>query len=150
MAISVADLEFPVIALSRDGTILIARERERLTTCSPHALRTYFDNLKIVALDGRRFTVKSARRISTKKRWWQRPILFLTLLKVELDFTEEGTAALDDVKKILLRAFKTDPYNWKEPLSYREFADQVNNCGSFHELAEYIRKGEEVRCWPDQ
>ena len=114
------------------------RDSETLTTCSPQALKHgYYNGLKIAALDGRQFIVKSARKLATKKQWWIKPI-FLTLISVDLEIEENGCVSLDELKRILLKAFKANRYIWEASMSYEEFAREIGKCRSFKEIADYL------------
>src|SRR5437667_10124672 len=108
MKTSAIDLTFPVIAFSKDGTILVAKDIQRLITCSEAAFKGgYHAGMRILSMDGRKFIVKSAAKTGTIKRWWSPP-LFLTSILVNLEIEEAGPITLDELKQALLRAFKAD------------------------------------------
>ena len=140
MKTSAIDLTFPVIAFSKDGTILVARKMEDLTTCTPKALKNgYYDRLRILTVDGRQFVVKAATKFATSKPWWRPPLSF-SLVTVDLQIEENGRATLEELKRLLLKAFKADRAIWEESLDYSEFAAEVNKCRSFREVTDYVGK----------
>jgi len=144
MSLSAPHLDFPVIAYSKDGTVLVFPDLESLTTCSPHGLRTgYYDRLRLLAVDGRRYIVKSAKKARTKKRWWMRPMALGTLLTAKLDIEEDGMMTLEELKQALLEAFKHYRPTWKsQDLSYQEFAEKLEGCRSFREVRDCLAEGQ--------
>lgn len=140
MNLTINDLAFPVFVL-KGNVVGLHKNAESLTSCSPQALASkHFDDLQLIAMDGRTFVVKSAKNIGTRKRWWSPP-LFLRLIKVELELLESGNIGLEVLKQRLFTAFKADPHSWEcMGLTYDEFAAEVKKCSSFREIADYIGK----------
>jgi hypothetical protein len=120
-----------VVAFTKDGSVFLADE-QMLTMCNPAGLkRGNFNGMRIIDMSGKQFVVKSARKLRTDKPWW-RPPLFLTFLVADLDMEENASVSLRDPKKALLKADFV--------AHYEDFDYNIEHCGSFNELAEYLRK----------
>ena|SRR6266496_6393614 len=133
-------LVFPVVAFAKDRSVNIAKDVAELTTCSHAALSGgYFDGLKVISVDGSHFVVKSAKKTGTIKHWWTSPI-FLTLVSVDLELERVGTVTLEELKQMLLKAFKALRDIWEESIGYEEFAGEIEKCRTYREVADYVSK----------
>ena len=135
---SLKELDYPVFEVDKSGLVYVMPTKEALGLGSPAALKGgYFTNLRITTVTGRMFTVRAAKKVGTKKPWWKPP-LFCTILSIDLELEECGTASLREVKNLLLNSFRKEPDSWEACGFEREdFVRRVEGCASFRELAQY-------------
>ena len=137
---TINDLVFPVIRFSKDGTVQVAMNSEDLKTTNNLAIKNgYFDQLRITCSDGKRFVVKSVRKVGTKKPWWRPPGIFETDITVEFDLEANGTATLEELKQALMKVYKRNPARWEERLGDEEFPEGLEKCKSYQDLVEFLR-----------
>lgn len=133
-----SEIKFPAVAFSRGGSVLLAKDIVRFSTCTPAALHHgYYDGLRIIDGGGRCFVVSSATRAGTSKPWWRTPV-FVTYISVELGAKSIGTTTVDELKQDLLKAFRENRGIWEAPQTYEGFRAGLTRCGSFPEIAAFL------------
>lgn len=115
---SVDQLCFPVLCLSRDASIAVAENAERLERCNALAFfkTRYYDDLVICDSKGAQYRVSRfelATPLSGIKKWliraWNRPLMI-----VRLTVERERQGSLTTAKEHVLIWLNKDPGFWEE------------------------------------
>ena len=130
-------LNYPVMALSRDTSILTVQDWPNLTACSPHAFRRgYFTDLQVIDASLRSFNVNDARMLG---RWKALKVVigfFSTYqVRVDLSFTQPTQLTLEQAKDAVIRAVSRNHSFWSEYGSVARFKVRLHKASTFDELA---------------
>ena len=130
-------LRFPVIALSRDTSILTVNDWPTLTSCSAYAWhRGYFTNLQVIDSALRRFAVHKgevlggarALRIALGFVWHVH-------VRVDLSFSPPTQLTLEQATHAVIRGVNQNRSFWEESGPIEAFSSRLSKASSFDELA---------------
>jgi hypothetical protein len=137
-------IKFPVIVMSKDGSVYATDGRDRLTASSVTAFRKgFFNNQKIYDSLGKQYTVANAVRVKRLPLYWGwKGILTMpSMVRVELELEEEGEFDFDKVKSRFMKAIKTGHgldsavggehlrVKLERAMSFSEFVSALRECG---------------------
>jgi hypothetical protein len=99
-----ADLKFPVLGFAADREMWAFADIETLTSCGPLTLKDNMQaGLELIDAEGRRFRVRSIRRIGRVAPWWKTLVMDLLTLKpqsrIEHELEPLEPISLSEVKR---------------------------------------------------
>ncbi len=130
-------LAFPVLALSRDSSVSVHRDAERLSTCNAIAYwRTrYHEDMLIIDSNAAAYRVLSVEPVERITRL--RRILLRTFngrVRVNLELRAEGPPSLDRAKRMAEEWLDRAPYLWEAAEDLDAWKSRVVGCRSMSEL----------------
>ena len=133
------ELSFPVLCLSRDTSIVVARDADSLGRCNALAFwkNQYFRELLVIDLTGASFTVVDAETetgYSPVARFLAR--LTNRELRVRLRLRSEGAPSLATAKRRVGEWLDKAPEFWEASAELSEWKARVTACGSMAQLIE--------------
>ena len=136
-AVGLTDLAFPVLCLSHDTSIVVARDADELGQCNALAFwgNHYFRDLRVIDSSGITYTVIDAEPETAYSRVAQ---LFARLtnrtLRVRLRLRADGPASLVIAKRLASEWLDRAPEFWESSAELGEWKARVMACNSVGEL----------------
>jgi len=133
------ELSFPVLCLSRDTSIIVARDADSLSRCNALAfwVNGYFRELLVIDLTGASFTVVEAETepgYSPVARFLAR--LTNRELRVRLRLRCDGTPSLAAAQRLVGEWLDKAPEFWEASAELSEWKARVMACDSMAQLIE--------------
>lgn len=134
-----ANLEFPALVFSKDGTMGVANTAAQLETCTRVALKNgYYRGLNIVDSAGREFTVSDAKKVGTVGPFFGFNVFLNQRIRVHLEFLAAVSQLdLEDVKARVLRYFMKW-HGWQSRGDLHLLQGRVQQAGSIPEVVACI------------
>ena len=131
------DLEFPVLCLSHDTSIVVARDADEMKRCNALAFwgNNYFRDLRVVDSNGIAYTVIDAEPDTAYSRVAR---LFMRLtnraVRVRLRLRPDGSPSLAIAKQLASEWLDRAPYFWEASGELSEWKARVMACSTMGEL----------------
>lgn len=120
MKTSEVDLRFPVFGFTPDREMLGFPDLNTLTSCGPLTLKNNLQaGLELIDAEGRRFRVRSVRRIGRAEPWWKTLVIDLLTLKPQSRIEQE----LESLEPVTLGHLKDRACAWLDEFSINLCAD---------------------------
>ncbi len=133
-------IEFPALALFRDGAMSVKEDLLSLQRASRYALkRRVHEGLRIIDRTGKEFVVESATKLGTIGRFWGWSPVYGQIVRVDLNFKPGYVSrSLAEVRDVVLTWF-TKWEGWEEAGNWPEPRDSVRNAASMDEIINALR-----------
>ena len=135
----VADLRFPVLALS-GPTIFVRRDTEHLLTCGEAALTNgYFSQLRLIDSDLNEYPVLDVAKVANVGLFggW-RPFYASRKIRVNLTLGTAQRISLDDAKDSVIATMNQDREFWESAGDLEDQAVEIRALDSFAELVQRL------------
>ena len=133
----VADLKYPVLALS-GPTIFVRRDVEHLVTCGEAALANgYFSGLRLIDSELNEYSVLNVVKVGNVGLFggW-RPFYASRKIRVDLTLGIARRVSLDDAKDSVIATMNQDREFWESAGDLEDQAAEIRALDSFADLVQ--------------
>jgi hypothetical protein len=142
--IDVSSLEYPLLGISKDGTVSACPDPISLGRCTKTGMSLQLGSFLgsiLINQSGDSYVIESIKVLGVSKPWWRPPVIFMTFYMAQITVRRIGAMGIAEVHELLKSAYKSDRRIWDSGWGdFSEFARQLDECDSYASILKLFSR----------